>query len=188
MIPIATLRDKYQGRAGAVMGGGPSLPKDILQIMGSVGRGEMEYPILIAVGHHGLEYVKADFTVFLDDVQNEPAKWELMRTRGGMKVSRQGGDISDVDLYGSDWWPGRFSAHLATWLACWLGCDPVLLCGMDCYQNAPPPEDAKNNAYKEPLEAHLKIWREAFKRCPHPERIKAVSGPLAGIFGKWDGK
>jgi hypothetical protein len=197
MIPIAKLKDKYQGRAGVVMGGGPSLEGDLRRVgldmpgldtpFGLLDHQLDHRPVLIAVNHHGLEYVQADFTVFLDDIQNDARyaeQWELMRSRGGLKVSRQ--PVSDVDLYGSNWWQGRYSGHLATWLACWLGCNPVLLCGMDCYQNKAEPGDL-NWAYVTPLYEHLQWWQEAFKTCPHPVRIKAVSGPLREVFGEWKG-
>jgi hypothetical protein len=179
MIPIAALRNKYTGRPGAVMGGGPSLKKDLKRIPKNA--------VLIAVNHHGLEYVHADYTVFLDDVPSLRISLAELRARGGILVSRQ--PESDVDLGGPDWWQGRFSGYLACWFACWLGCNPVLLCGMDCYQNPiPPSEDPRNLAYQTPLEEHLAGWCEAFKKCPHPERIKAISGPLVKIFGPFPSK
>ena len=175
MITIASLRDKHAGRPGAVLGGGPSLKKDLKRVPKDA--------ILIAVNHHAMQYVRADYTVFLDDVIRLPIPWEKIHSSGGLLVSRQ--PESDIDLGGSDWWQGRFSGHLACWFACWLGCDPVLIAGADCYQNPPPEDDIKNLAYQTPLEEHLAGWREAFQKCPHPERIKAVSWPLVEIFGKF---
>jgi hypothetical protein len=93
---------------------------------------------------------------------------------------------SDMDLTGADWWEGSFSSHLATWLACWMGCDPVLLCGMDCYQGKRSADaNPRDNAYNIPLEEHLAGWRQAFEKCPNADRIKTVSGPLIYIFGKY---
>ena len=176
MIPIASLRNVHAGRPGAVLGGGPSLQADLRRIPKDA--------ILIAVNHHAFEYIVcADYTVFLDDVTRFPVPHEDIRLLGGIMVSRQ--QESDVDLGGPDWWQGRFSGHLACWFACWIGCNPVLLAGMDLYQNPPPQDDLKNLAYQTPLEEHLDGWREAFMKCPHPERIKAVSGPLVEIFGKY---
>ena len=89
---------------------------------------------------------------------------------------------------GAGWtpWIGEYSSSLATWLACWLGCEPVLLCGMDCYQGQRSPDaDPRDLAYTYPLEQHLKFWRQAFERCPHAERIRAMSGPLVEVFGKY---
>lgn len=178
MIPIASLRDIHPNRPGAVLGGGPSLPTDLLQVPPGA--------LMISVNHHGLQLVQADYLVYLDEPgPNDPALLDAVNSFQGMKVSRQ--PESDVDLGGSDWWhEAIFSGQVACWFACWLGCDPVLLCGMDCYQNPiPPGEDPKNLAYQTPLEKHLDGWRLAFTKCAHPERIKAVSGPLVDIFGVW---
>ena len=175
MIPIASLRNKYAGRPGAVLGGGPSLQADLKRVPSET--------VWIAVNHHGLKYGPADYTVFLDDTPSLRITLGELRKRGGVLVSRQA--ESDVDLGGSDWWQARFSGQLACWLACWLGCDPVILCGMNLYRNPPPTvEEVKNLAYQAPLEEHLKGWREAFTKCVHPERIRAASGPLVGVFGK----
>jgi hypothetical protein len=156
----------------------------------------------IAVNHHGLEYVQApiklvqapkklvqaDYMVFWDSPESNAKMLEAMGRFKGMRVSPLA-EWSDVDLSGVEWWRGCFSSHLATWLACWMGCNPVLLAGMDCYQG-PRPADAnpRNNAYKMTLEEHLECWRPALEKCPHAERIRAVSGPLVRVFGKWEGK
>jgi hypothetical protein len=175
MIPIAAMKNSHAGRPGVVMGGGPSLEADLRQIPKDA--------ILIAVNHHAFDYIVcADYTVFLDDITRFTVPQEDIRLLGGVLVSRQ--QESDVDLTGADWWHGTFSSHLATWLAGWMGCDPVLLAGMDCYQGERSEDaDPRDNAYNTPLEEHLAGWREAFTKCPHPERIKALSGPLVKIFG-----
>jgi hypothetical protein len=179
MIPIATLKNKHAGRPGVVMGGGPSLGKDLAKVP--------KEALRIAVNHHGLKDGNADYTVFLDDVASLRISLEELHARGGILVSRH--PDSDVDLGGPDWWQARFSGQLACWFACWIGCDPVLLCGMNLYRNPPPTvEEAKNLAYQAPLEEHLKDWKFAFKKCPHPERIRAVSGPLVGVFGSFPPK
>lgn len=177
MRNVHDLKDIHAGRPGAVLGGGPSLKEDLKIVSAET--------VLIAVNHHAFKYIlSADYTVFLDDVPSLRISREELRVLGGVLVSRQ--PESDVDLGGSTWWQGRFSGHLACWLACWLGCDPVILTGMDCYQNPlPPDENPTNLAYKESLEKHLEGWRQAFEKCPHPERIRAVSGPLVNIFGKF---
>lgn len=175
-IPIASLRDFHAGKPGTVLGGGPSLREDLNSVPAET--------VLIAVNHHAFKYIlSADYTVFLDDVPSLRISGEELRTLGGVLVSRQ--PESDVDLGGSTWWQGRFSGHLACWLGDWLGCNPVILAGMDLYQNPlPPDDDPRNLAYKMPLEEHLKGWRLAFEKCQHPERIRAVSGPLVKVFGK----
>jgi hypothetical protein len=176
MIPILSLKNKHAGTPGVVMGGGPSLKADMKRIP------ILKIAVLIAVNHHGLENAYAHYTVFLDDVPSLRISLAELRDKGGVLVSRQ--PESDVDLGGADWWQARFSGQLACWFACWIGCNPVILCGMNLYQNPIPTlEDARNLAYQQPLDEHLKDWKYAFKRCPHPERIRAMSGPLVKIFG-----
>jgi hypothetical protein len=139
--------------------------------------------VLISVNLHGAQLVQADYMVFLDDPNSSLAMLDALYVFGGLRVSWRL-EWTDVDLAGAEWWRGLFSSYLATWLACYLGCNPVILCGMDCYQNPRPAEaDPRDLAYTMPLKEHLDGWREAFEKCPHSERIKAVSGPLVDVFG-----
>ena len=174
MISIHTLHNIITSIPVAVLGGGPSLGDDIAKVpLGSV---------MIAVNHHALRYTWASYMVFRDDPTEHPSLFKALKGYQGVKVSPQI-FFSDVDL-SVNWWDGLFSSYLATWFACWLGCNPVLLCGMDCYQNPRPSDvDIRDNAYKMPLEQHLKGWKEAFRHCSYPERIRAISGPLVKIFG-----
>jgi hypothetical protein len=174
VISYASLHQKYKGLPAAVLGGGPSLPVDLARVPVET--------LLIAVNHHALEYTNTSYIVFLDPLSNMPMPTKEIRHRGGIFISRQ--PETDVDLRGSGIW-GRFSGQAACWFACYLGCDPVILCGMDLYRNPPPPDQVDNNAYKDPLSLHLEEWRQAFISCPHPERIRAMSGPLIEIFGEW---
>ena len=87
-------------------------------------------------------------------------------------------------------WTGFYSSNTATWFACWMGCDPVILCGMDLYQG----DRAYFHKYEDkpqfhlPLDHHLQPWVEdARNLLPHPERVKAMSGPLVNIFGAYEG-
>ena len=186
MIPIAELRDKYQGRPAAILGGGPSLGRDFLQVA-AMDEADGYPPVWIAVNNHALSLVDADVMVFWDDPSRSQVMREAVGGFKGVKVSPLAA-WSDVDLSGEEWWRGRFSSHLATWLGCWMGCEPVLLCGMDCYQNPRPVEaDVRDYAYRMPLEEHLESWREALVKCPNAGRIKAVSGPLVEVFGRWGG-
>jgi len=176
MISIQSLHDIHAGRPGAVLGGGPSLEADLRQVpLGAV---------LISVNAHALKFIQADYVVFLDDPARDAATLEAVRSFKGIKISRLL-EWSDVNLFGAIWWSGRFSSHLATWLACWMGCDPVLLCGCDCYQGERSVDaNPRDNAYNTPLEEHLDGWREALEKCPNADRIKAVNGPLISLFGK----
>jgi hypothetical protein len=171
---LSSLRDIHAGQTAAVLGGGPSLQADLSHIpIGSV---------LISANHHGLKFVKADYLVFLDEPERFPGLMAGVQCFQGVKIGRYE-EHSDIDLAQESYWDGVYTGHFATWLACLMGCDPILLCGMDCYQNPIPEGEEKNLAYTVTLEDQLHGWGEAMYRCPHPERIKAVSGPLVDVFG-----
>ena len=83
-------------------------------------------------------------------------------------------------------WTGFFSSNTATWFALWLGCDPVILCGMDCYQGPIkhcPPSTYHPPMFEYPLDFYTRPWSEdCRKSVPNPERIRVMSGPLKDIF------
>jgi len=181
MISVLDLRDQFLKRPAAVLGGGPSLPGDLKRLPKDT--------LLISVNDHALHFCDPEFLVFMDipNAQILPELTETVNHYQGIKVSIT--PLSDIDLSGSGYWNGGFTSSLATWLACYLGCEPVILCGMDCYQGEPkychPRPDFYHPVMDYPLEMHFKAWRPVFEKCPHPERIFAMSGPLIEMFGSY---
>ena len=181
MMSIFDLRNQFRGRPAAVLGGGPSLPADLKRLPPQT--------VLIAVNDHALHCCAPDFLVFLDipNAQILPELARAVEEFDGVRVSIT--PLSDVDLSGSSYWDGGFTSSLATWFACWLGCAPVILCGMDCYQGEKkychPRPDFYHPVMDYPLEMHLNAWRPAWQHCSHPENIVAMSGPLKSLFGEY---
>jgi len=173
MWDIKQLRNAHTGLPAVIMGGGPTLQADLANV--PVGA------VVIQVNHHNPRPSRADYLVFMDAPEKFPQLRMAIEATPAMLISTRR-EWTDVDLGGAKWWNGRFTGHLATWLGCWMGCDPVILCGFDCYQVRPP--GSMDSAYDMPLEKHLEEWRQAFERCPNPERIRVVSGPLLDIFGR----
>lgn len=183
MIPHQTLLNKYVDRPAGILGGGPSLPDDIARLPKDA--------ILIAVNDHALNWCEPEFMVFMDDPHQVPDLIDAIPNYKGIKLCPNP-DHSDVDIKGAGWWDGGFSSPFAVWLAFHLGCKPVLLCGMDCYQGdvkyantdrrVPAPD---HPVYTYPLENHLRAWRTAMKKCPDVSIIKAMSGPLVEMFGEF---
>jgi hypothetical protein len=181
MIKIRSLHDARTGLPAAVLGGGPSLHNDLLHFV-------PRDAVLISANQHALRYCQPNYLVCLDKLVPSPEFASAFCAPAHLAMLRISPirDQSDVNLCGVDWWHAGYSGQFATWLACWIGCDPVLLCGMDCYQGKRSEDaDPNDNAYNWPLSEHLDGWRKAFSGCEHPERIKAVSGPLIDLFGKW---
>jgi hypothetical protein len=182
MFTTSVLRPFCQNKPAAVLGGGPSLPDDLKRLPKGT--------LLIAVNQHAIRLCKPNIIVFMDKPYENQEMGVVLpwaKERHVLLVS-QLKEYSQIDI-GPSYWDGGFSSSLATWLACELGCNPVLLCGMDCYKGEKKYfYDYKNNhpCVNYPLENHLAAWRPALEKCPHPERIKAMSGPLVEIFGEWN--
>ena len=167
-------------RAAAILGGGPSLPDDMAKLPKDC--------VLIGVNHHSLRLCKPDFIVYMDDPRKVPALQQVLSEYEGTVVSPFA--TSHVTLPKGQFWDGGFSSTLATWFALWSGYEPVILCGMDCYQGEQKyfyeREGFHHPVFDAPLENHLRAWRFALKRCPNPQHIRAMSGPLVEIFGKYE--
>jgi len=178
MIKMSRLLDRYFGKPAAVLGGGPSLPEDMKRLP--------EKCIFIAVNYHALHLCKPHFIVYNDQPESDPLLFEAIQKTKAIKVSP---DPSSDIKFDIPVWTGFYSSNTAAWFALWLGCDPVILCGMDCYQGEvkyfhPYKNDVPVFYY--PLEHHLRPWIEEGKNLlPHKERLKAMSGPLVNIFGQY---
>lgn len=176
MMNLSAMKDVFRGQPAAILGGGPSLPDDMKKLPGDC--------ILIAVNHHAFHHCKPMFVVYNDDPEGELL--DIVQSQKAFRVSsHKTSDFAfDVDI-----WTGFYSSNTATWFALWLGCNPVILCGMDCYQGPVKYCHAYEHdipPFHYPLDDHLRPWREDAKNlCPHPERIRVMSGPLTGIFEKY---
>ena len=162
----------------AVLGGGPSLPSDLKNLPDGC--------VLISVNDHAFHFCEPDVLVFQDKLRYEPAVQEVLKTFKGLVVSPQAESHVQLPL---NWWDENMSSALATWYACWMGYDEVILCGMDCYQGkvkyCHPRPGFDHPVFRVPLKFHLARWAKAFDHCPNPERISAMSGPLVEVFGAY---
>lgn len=177
-LKMSRLKDRFAGRPAAVLGGGPSLPEDMARLP--------KKALLIAVNHHALRLCRPQYMVYNDEPKTDPELMALVQNHAAVLVSPE--PTSDI-LFDVPVWTGFYSSNTAAWFALWLGCDPVILCGMDLYQGPvkyfhPYTHDVPCFHY--PLDDHLRPWIEdARASCPHPERLRAMSGPLVGVFGAY---
>lgn len=182
---IEVLHDKYHGRPIAVLGGGPSLPDDLKALPDDT--------ILIAVKDHAFRLVVPDYWVFNDKPEKRANLFETINKYPEIpRLSIWQNHSSFTYGRGATLWDGGFSSTTATWLACYMGGDPVILCGMDCYQGdmayfyrAKMGRSVEHPVMYFPLVNHRSAWRGAFYHCPHSDRIKVASGPLVAIFGAY---
>lgn len=166
-------------RKAAILGGGPSLPADMEKLPAGC--------LLIAVNYHALQICQPDYMVYNDDPQRDAKLLEAVKTTTAVKVSPQ--PSSDVN-FDMPVWTGFYSSNTAAWFGLWLGCNPVILCGMDCYQGEQKyfyPVEEDKPLFHYPLEHHLRPWiEEAHNLCPNPQRLRAMSGPLVQVFGGYE--
>lgn len=176
---MSKMKDRFAGRAAAVLGGGPSLPGDLARLPKKC--------LLIGVNHHASYLCKPAYMVYNDQPDSSPELVAEVAAHRAVLVSPE--PTSDI-LFDVPVWTGFYSSNTAAWFALWMGCDPVILCGMDLYQGPvkyfhPYTIDVPCLHY--PLDDHLRPWiEEARGSCPHPERLRAMSGPLVGVFGAYE--
>ena len=184
---LSRMKDIYLGRPAAVLGGGPSLVQDLARVP--------EDALLIAVNYHGLYHTPKthgrlpDFMVYNDVPSTNPLMEMAVAEHLTVQVSPE--PTSDIEFDVPNVWTGSFSSNTAVWFALWMGCDPVLLCGHDLYQGNVkhcPPSTYDSPMFYKPLDFYLRPWQEECRASvPHPERIRAMSGPLVDLFGAYDG-
>ena len=178
---MSELQDLFPNRPAAVLGGGPSLPGDMERLPAGC--------LLIAVNEHASQICKPDFVVFSDNPRMHPELLEVVENAGGPVRVSENQEFSDVHI-DMPIWTGNYSSCFAAWFGLHLGCNPVLLCGIDCYQRPQPyfhPWDKPVPAMNFDLAFHLRPWvEEGVHKLPHKERLKAMSGPLMGVFGKYE--
>lgn len=180
---MSELKDRWRGRPAAVLGGGPSLPGDMARLPDGC--------VLIAVNYHALRLCQPDVMVYNDSPDTTPemeVAVEMAPQLGILKVSQDQAS-SDV-AFDVPVWTGYYSSNTAAWLALWLGCEPVILCGMDCYQGERVyfheyTIDVPSFHY--PLDFHTRIWiEEGRKLLPNVERLRVMSGPLQQVFPAYE--
>lgn len=184
-MKLSALHDRHKGRAAAILGGGPSLVEDLKRVP--------QDALLIAVNYHGLYHTPAshgrdpDYMIYNDVPSTNPLMEQAVAEHRVTLVSPE--PTSDIDFDVPEVWTGFFSSNTATWFALWMGCDPVILCGMDCYQGAVkhcPPSTYSSQMFDMPLDFYIRPWiEEGLKLLPNVERVRVVSGPLVDVFGAY---
>lgn len=170
-------------RPAAVLGGGPSLPADLERLPKDC--------TLLAVNNHAfypVHHCDPHFMFYMDDPRKAPDLFAALEIFKGTVVCPF--PETQVTLPKGQYYDGGFTSALAAWFALWSNFDPVILCGMDLYQGEEkychPRPGFHHPVMDAPLENHLRSWRNVAKHVPHPERIRAMSGPLVEIFGAYE--
>lgn len=169
-----------------VMGGGPTLVRDM-------SAGPPDAVRIMVNIHAAIAGVDADYMVLTDhgsglDLETVPAGVVVISHSAQADI-RLGQNVPDFG----------FTSGNATWVAQILGCSPVVLAGMDCYQD---PRGYCHDFRLQPnaagfaavidrgrsrLDDSLARWRRVRDAAWNPADIYAVSGPLvdAAVFPAW---
>ncbi len=176
---MSAYKDRFEGRPAAVLGGGPSLPGDMRRLPKGC--------LLIAVNYHALYLSNTDFLVYNDDPGSDLLLAATVYKATATRISPWPSSEVEFDV---PVWTGNSSSHTAAWFGLWCGCDPVILCGMDCYQGEQVychPTDREGAHFHQPLENYLRPWKEDGRNLlPHVERLRVMSGPMIGLFPAYE--
>jgi hypothetical protein len=183
MKRLLTLQNLHKNKPGAVLGGGASLPADMDGLPAGC--------VLFGVNHHALAIgVAPHYVIMRDDPLVETALLKWAQPNQYYLRVHELLDWTDVDLRGVPR-PASRAGIFAAWMALYLGCEPVYLCGMDLYQGEKKychdGEPDYKPIYDEPLEKLVNDWRELY-RWPGVERLRPMAGVLKEVFkaGQYD--
>jgi hypothetical protein len=179
-----TVRDlvhAHVGKPAVVMGGGPSLPAAIER--------SPEGAIFLSANEHGCRFFENSspgqttknvvcLIVALDQIEH--------------KVSRFGVPIVSRHMY-ADYRlvtpPAKSSGVAAAYIARLMGCAPILLAGMDCYDGATYFDDPKAPSTGRTMDAggHAMLWREMIGQYPGGQyRVIGGNARLQNLLGMYD--
>ncbi|MCK5609896.1 hypothetical protein KAR91_48940 [Candidatus Pacearchaeota archaeon] len=182
--PIQQYYNLYYKKSIAVLGGGPNLIDDLKLLP--------KETIKISVNHHAQIIVNCKYLVFLDNPDNYLPLLKKLSNYNGIKVTPGNKQkYSDILFTKGSFPPCSISSIFALWFAEYLGSSPVILCGMDLFQNKKQshcgsiPGVKYGNIDLMTLDDHKKPWLQY--RCLNKENIFVCSGPLIGLFNKWGG-
>jgi len=157
---IDRLRGKHAGRCAIVLGGGPSLPKQL--------KNKPDNAVVFGVNSHASKIIDCDYIVYNDEMT-----FQTVKGLRGRKISRWRHDIVQEASI------GVISGICALRAAQMMGCWPIVLMGFDCYENKGYFWNlgAKLLGNTMPVQKHVNYWKKEDKRG-----VYAADGPLKEVF------
>lgn len=186
MKPFRELLLAHTGRAAIITGGSGALPSD-------VERAASVYSdaVVISSNQHGcLLGRKVDYICCYDNIHGILQETASKHSLAGYPPIITYRDIPGHEVYRLleyPVWP--LTGQLACWIAYTLGCCPIILTGMGCYQKSESiyfhNPNLATEGWRVPLDTHLADWQRV-KDALAGARIRVVSGPLVGMFPELD--
>lgn len=184
---LKVMEDAHAGSAAVVLGGGPTL-------MGDVARAIRLTPapvIYFSVNWRALNLVRCRYVVWMDKFYREGSQRRPIIERvdrDGVQKLTQFIEHTDFDFDGLVPKALPHSGAVAVFIAAYMGCGPIYLGGMDGYSSDRAYFDSEPGdflpSHKGGLPAHLHSWLRVRELAPgHGAQVRALSGPLADMFG-----
>lgn len=163
---------RHVGRPAVCIGGGPSAPW--VYLFGGV----PAEPVVFSANDHGYRLgLPVDYVAACDDGMGE-----VCRPYGKPIISpKRWADIRDIHRVDNN------SGRLAVYAAWVMGCAPIVLVGMDCY-DGPTYFDrphANSAGLRRTPEQHADRWQQLVEKMPGA-MIRATAGPLLKRFPRFD--
>lgn len=170
---------KYLGKRILVLCGGPSVNNDIKEVS--------DYDICISANQHGMKVKECDFIVSMDEYhqQKNIHMREFLEDLKPKKISIR--FWSDYRISGISKNAYMNSGTMAVYVACLLGGNPVIVTGIDGYQNGTYfhniNEDCPGLRY--PYINYCLMFQYLKNLCTG-YNVRPISGPLLEYFKKYD--
>jgi hypothetical protein len=167
VIDLSSIRGRHRGQCIAVLGGGPTLIRDLKRVPMDA--------VLIGVNQHAL-LLNLDYVHFQDR-----EVYPVLKDADAPLVTHHR-DLAHI--YSGVCPDFALSGGSAVWIADYFDAAQVIVCGCDSYTEArrywhSPPGARPPDLGCNPTD----VWRRVRDHLAHPERVRAVSGPLTEIFG-----
>lgn len=170
---------RHLGRAAVVCGGGESLPSQLARCSDNA--------IYISANQHGCLARRCDYIMVVDGIEDK----SFTRPDGTSYGLRDFGVPIISPRPAGDYWLfdqcAPSSGVMAAWMAWIMGCAPILLAGIDCYQGPTYYHDpgAKSSGRALSLQRHLDRWASLLQHAPGGQ-FRPLGGPLTEIFPAYD--
>jgi hypothetical protein len=173
---------KHVGRPAVVCGGGESLPAQLKRCP--------QDAVYISANQHGcIAHLDGhlarlpDYVMVVDGIEGKT--WP--RPDGSTYTLRHFGVPIISPRPAGDYWlfeqcmPG--SGLMAAWMAWVMGCAPIVLAGIDCYQGGTYFHDreARSSGRSITIQRHLERWGQLLVHAPGGQ-FRSLGGPLAKLF------
>lgn len=166
MIELSAIRGRHRGQTCAVLGGGPTLLRDLKRVPFDA--------ILLGVNQHAL-LMNLDYVVF-QDREIHPV---LLDTDAPLCTHHR--DIAHI--YTGIVPDFGLSGGTAVWMADYLGAKEIIIAGMDSYTGDRRYWHSKPGDRAPQLgENCVDVWKRVHDYMARPDIVRVVSGPLTEIF------